>query len=119
MGLTSQVSIRSYPEPLRSLAYTGISGAYALIGSGLVWPSRILKFTNTTNVSVTISWDGTNDHDIIPPNSFCLYDFSTNKIVEQGWFATGGQRFYVKGTSTNPSSGSVYVTTFFGLSEGG
>lgn len=119
MASTSLVSIRVFPEPLRSLAYTSISGTYMGIGTPLVWPSRILMFQNSTDADMYISWDGINDHMFLPNHSFSLFDFATNKLNQQGWFASGNQRFYAREVSTIPTEGAVYVTSMYGLSEGG
>lgn len=120
MSAPSQVSIRIFPEILRSLAYTSISGTYMGIGTPLIWPSRIIMFQNSTDQDVFISWDGINDNQYLPSKSFTLLDVSTNKITSQGWFVGGSQRFYARQTGgTSPTSGSVYVTSFYGLSEGG
>ena len=117
--MAASVSLRAYPEPIRSLGFASISGSYMGIGTGLTWPSRILMFQNATDADVFISWDGINDHQYVPSHSFTLLDLTANKLKEDGWYVTSGQRFYVKESAGAPTVGSVYLTTFFGLSEGG
>jgi hypothetical protein len=89
------------------------------IGTALDFPARIIMFQNTMDVDVLISWDGIVDHQIIPAGSFTLLDISSNKVNAQGWYVPAGQRFYVKEASTPGSIGSVYLTAFYGQSEGG
>lgn len=115
----SAVSLRVYPEVLRSIGFASISGTYIGIGTPLLFPARIIMLQNSTDSDLLISWDGINDHQFIASQSFTLLDVSTNKVTEQGWFVAGGQRFYVKEINTSPTEGSVYLTSFYGLSEGG
>lgn len=103
-------------DPIREIAFGSISGTYAAIGSGLTQHARIVKITNGTNAPMYISTDGVNDEDKIPANGFVLYDFSTNRIRDDGLFIPIGTIFYVK-QDTAPTSGSVWVTVIYG--EGG
>jgi len=106
------LAMRLYPETLRTLAYTSISVAYAGIGSALANPSRILYIVNTTDVLLTYSFDGVNDHFVIPSQAFVILDVSSNMSLPGGSMTIAqGQRIYVKGA---PSLGSTYMSTFYG-----
>ena len=106
------LAVRLYPEVLRSLAFGSISGTYAGIGSALSNPSRILYIVNTTDVLLTFSFDGVNDHFVIPSQSYILIDITSNMSLTGGALSVSqGQRIYVKGS---PSLGTVYLSTFFG-----
>lgn len=106
-------AIRLYPETLRSLAFGSISGTYAGIGSAFLQPSRILYVLNNTDVLLTFSFDGVNDHFVLPSSGFLLLDVTANKTNTGGAFSIAeGQRIYVKGA---PTSGSAYVSTFYGI----
>lgn len=100
---------RFYFEPLQSIGFGSISGVYAAVGTALPAAAQKVKFQNLTNANITLSLDGTGDHDLIPINGFALYDCTTegdpNQVTPQ---IAAGTIFYVKGT---PSSGSFYVTT--------
>lgn len=97
-------------EPLRSLAYTGISSSYAPIGIPLSNPTRILLVQNLTNATLTFSYDGVNDHFVLPANGFKLTDITTNELPQAGgFFVSRGTQMSVK-TNGTPSSGSVYVS---------
>jgi hypothetical protein len=113
----SSISLRIYPEILRSLDSATLSNIYMGIGTPLSFPARIIMFQNTTDVDVLISWDGINDHQIIPAGSFTLLDVATNKVNTQGWYVGAQQRFYAKEAGTPSTLGAVYLTTFYGLSE--
>lgn len=115
----SQTSLRIYPEPLRSIDSGTLSNVYMGIGTPLEFPARVFQIQNTTDVDVLISWDGINDHQIIPSASFTLIDISANKVNDQGWYVTAGQRFYAKEASTPSSNGAVYLTVFYGMTTEG
>jgi hypothetical protein len=66
---------------------------------------------NNSNVLVTISIDGTNTIDVLPPNSFWLYDEGKGApYVNQPALPVGTQ-FYVNGASGGSNSGLVYLVT--------
>ena len=97
------------PDTLRSIDSATFTGVYQAIGTPLTRPIRIFKFVNNSTALVTISWDGVNDHDILPAGSFFLYDITTNHSnVEgtQGMYVKTGTQFYVKGAA---GVGSVYL----------
>lgn len=106
------LSVRLQFEPLRTLAFGGISGTYAGIGTALSNPSRQLYIVNTTDVLLTFSDDGVNDHFVIPAMSYILLDTASNKTMLGGSFTISqGTRIYVKGA---PTLGSVYLSTMYG-----
>ena len=109
----SNLAVRLYPETLRSLAFGSISGTYAGIGTAFLNPSRILYVLNNTDALLTYSFDGVNDHFVLPSAGFILLDVTANKTETGGALSISqGQRVYVKGA---PGSGSTYVSTFYGL----
>ncbi len=109
---TQSLAVRLYPEVLRSIAFGSISGTYAGIGTALLNPARIVYLVNTTDVLLTFSFDGVNDHFVIPSQSYLLIDVTSNMTVMGGALSVAqGQRIYVKGA---PGSGTVYLSTFFG-----
>ena len=106
------LAIRLYPEPLRSLAFGGISGTYAGIGTSFTSPSRIFWVQNLTDVTLTFSLDGLVDHFQLPTNGFVLLDVTTNQVQSSGCFISQGTRVYVKGA---PTLGQANVSTWFGF----
>ena len=106
------LAVRLLAETLRSLAFGSISGTYAGIGAGLANPCRMFYLVNSTDVLLTFSFDGVNDHFVIPPGSYLLLDITTNNTAVGGSFTISqGQRIYVKGA---PTLGAVYLSAFFG-----
>jgi len=101
-------AIRVLYEPLRSLAFGSISGTYAGVGAAFAHPVRMLKITNTSDVTITISFDGIVDHDIVPAYSAWIHDYASNSELPAGSLDQAqGTRVYVKGA---PSLGTIYVT---------
>lgn len=107
---TSRESIKIFPETLRSIAASTFTGSYQVVGGVLVHPSRIVKFTNDTATGVTISWNGTNDHDYLPSGSFLLLDVSTNREISEILNIAVGVQFYVKGSV---STGNFYISSYY------
>lgn len=105
-------STRIYPEVLRSIASSTISGTFAPIGTALLNSASIVKIINGSTNPVTISWDGINAHDYVPAGSFVLYDFTTNKPKDSPILvAQQGTQFYASGTA---GTGIIYLVAFFG-----
>jgi hypothetical protein len=110
----SSLSVRIRYEPLRSLAFGGISGTYAAIGTTFANPVRILKITNLTDANLLISFDGVTDRDIIPANTIEVLDYGSNKADTGGQLDQSvGDRVYVKQSGGAATSGSVYVTVIY------
>lgn len=103
-------------EPLRSLSYTAISGAYAPLGTPTDFPSKIIKLQNTTDAAVFISFDGVTAVDILPAGAFTLYDFSSNSYVDWGFELKKGTQFYVSQVSA-VSLGAVYLTCVYAIGQ--
>lgn len=108
---STALNVRVYPEVLRTVAASAFTGSYQVMGGPLLYPCRIVKFTNTSAVSVTVSWDGTNDHDIIPAGGFLLIDVTSNREDPGGQLAIAAQtQFYIKASA---STGSMYMSAYF------
>lgn len=103
-------------DTLRSLAFGSISGTYAAIGTAFGHPMRMVRIHNTCNTDMFISFDGTNNHDYLIAGESVTYSLTANKVDDGGWFFRASTIVYVKQASA-PSSGSVYVTAFYGLGE--
>jgi hypothetical protein len=108
----SNLAIQIWPESLRSLAAASISSVYMGIGTATSNPTKIYWIQNNTDVILTFSWDGVNDHFVLPDNSFFLLDVTANKSSTGGMAAVPtGTRTYVKGS---PTTGTVDLTIFYG-----
>lgn len=101
---------RLFPIALRSIDSASFTGSYQAVGTALSEPVRIIKMYNDASVPVTISWDGTNDHDFLPSKGFILIDVSTNREVTDILEIEKGILFYVKGSA---GTGSFYISAYY------
>lgn len=110
------LAIRLVPDILRSVGFASLSGVYIGIGTSMTKPIRMLMFQNRTDVDVMISFDGV--HDTVPLAAFTqwIWDITSNKTIDQGFFIAQGTRFYVKkiNNADVATEGSVYLSTFYG-----
>lgn len=94
-------------EVLRTIDSSTFTGAYQALGSPLANAASLIRMVNNSDVVVTISTDGVNDHDIAPAGSFWLYDIASDSpTMSDSVFAEKGRQYYVKGSA---GTGSVYL----------
>lgn len=113
MGL----GIRLRFEAQRSLAFGSISNAYAAVGAAMANPIRMLVLQNLTDVTLQFSFDGVADTIPLPSSGAFAFDIATNKTIGDGFFLAQGDRVYVKHLGSAPTTGSVYVTAFYGYGD--
>lgn len=109
----ASLALRMAFEPLRSLAFGSIGGAYMGVGTPIEHPSRQFLVQNLTDATLLFSFDGVNDHFRLPANGFWLNDNTANRSVSQGFFLSEGTRLYVKQDGV-PTSGNVNFTVIYG-----
>ncbi len=105
---------RAQFDAVREIAFGGISGTYAVVGTPLTDHARLIRFVNSTNAEVYISLDGVTDNIRLAASSFLLCDFSTNKIQDDGLFVSVGTQFYVRQVAGAPGSGGVWIEVVSG-----
>jgi hypothetical protein len=112
---STALSVRIFPEILRTTAFGSITTSYVAVGSALLFPSRVINFQNTTDIPIFVSWDGVNDHMYIPSMSFILVDEGANKGGNADEFcAAKGTSFYIKYSGSAPTLGLFAITSFYG-----
>lgn len=105
-------------DAIRSLGFASISGVYAAVGTPFVHNNRLLKMDNLTDAVIMFSFDGINDHFIVPSQSFVLLDLTSNLQDPSGQFVMSmGTQMYVKAVGANPTLGSVYISAIFARGE--
>lgn len=104
------------PEPVRRLAFGGITATFADLGGPFTRPIRIIHLKNTTNQTAEITIDGTNVNFEIPTNGFDLYDISANRTPEEVALLIERIQLQVRrpAAEINPTSGAVIVQTWVG-----
>lgn len=112
--MSISTSIRLRADAQRSLAFGSIGAAYMGVGTAFAAPIRLIFVQNLTDALLQFSIDGVNDHFPLAPHGFLLLDVTANRSNQaSGFYISEGTRVYVKEIDT-PSSGSVYVSTFYG-----
>lgn len=101
-------------EEIREVAFGSITTNYTLLGDPLIDYTRIILFNNGTDQHVNISFDGVTDHLRLANNSFKLFDLSTNKVRDDGWFLEKGTKIYIKYVSSIGTVGGFWVEVIFG-----
>jgi hypothetical protein len=96
-------------DTIRSAGFASIGATYATIGTALTAPAVILVFKNATNGDVFVSTDGTNNHLLLPSNSFNVFDIRTNNMNLLDYVFQVGTQFYVKDGPTASTSGTYYI----------
>lgn len=104
-------------DNIRSLAFGGISGSYAVVGSVFAHNARIVILNNGTNGDVLFTTNNTVDQIFVPQGSHVILDLTANRDSQSTVLALAtGTQFYVKQV-TAPSSGSVYISVVYGKGE--
>lgn len=108
-------------DSVRSLPIASITAAYTVFGSSFGHAMRVLHFTNDSNGVYLFSFDGTNDNIIILPNSFALYDLTSDQDSNEMFRYQQGSQLYIKSivapTSQTGSSNTMYVSAVYGKGE--
>ncbi len=108
---------RVYFDTLRSLAFGGISAAYAAVGSALTVEPRIICITNDTDAGMIFSDDNTNATGklYLPKGAFKLFDLTANMVPgkDDSFVIAKGTIWYVKQTAA-VTLGGVYIEYIYG-----
>ena len=102
MAATSRLD----PVVRQTFNCAGLTGSYQLVSAGgFDNDLAILKMYNSSTEEVDISYNGTDDHDIMLPGGTFILDVQANKEgVRIAW--PKGREVFVKGTA---SAGILYV----------
>jgi hypothetical protein len=105
---------RAHFDEIRTLAFGGISGAYASVGGPLEFVGRGVCFTNSTQGDVYFTDDVTTDKIFVAAGSFKLWDIQSNMNAQfdDRYVLSIGTQFSVK-QITAPVSGSVYIEIIY------
>lgn len=110
----STTATRILAENLQHANFGAIGGGFTPLGVPLFNPSVMMILTNATDENVIFSFDGINDHVFVPNGSSVTLNFSSNKVNDRGLFLANNTRVYVtQGPDGPPSSGAVWVSSFY------
>lgn len=117
MGDIMSYGIRLVPDTLRTLAFGAIGAGFTTLGGVFIHPMRIISIKNLTNQNLIFSFDGINQHEVVPAESGIVWDFCTNRYSSAGAVIGIGTQVYVLYPGVAPTSGSVYLSCFYGFGE--
>ena len=98
---------------LRTVASSTMTGSYLVFGTALNNGALLVKIQNNTTKDITISTNGTTDHDIIPAGAFAVYDVGTNgqsSDNSERLCFPGQTQFWLKGTA---GTGNAYLSYIY------
>jgi len=112
------IALRLSCDPVRTIAFGGISPVYAGIGISFTSPVRIFHIQNLTDTTLMFSYDGVNDNFPLATQSFLVLDVTANQALSQGFFMAQGQRLYVRNMVAEgynaPTIDAVWLTAYVG-----
>ena len=100
-------------EIIRSINFTAVSDAFATVGTPFENPCRMIKLVSTMDELLYVSFDGINPVEVMPPNSFVIWDFSSNKIRDDGLFMEKGSQISIVAPLDLPTEGRFFVTAVY------
>lgn len=100
-------------EPVRRLGFGSIGAVYMGVGTYLSTPARQFLIENLTDVTLVFSFDGTEDHVVLPKTGYWVNDITTNKTSTQGLYLAEGTRLYVRQDTVPPTKGDVCFTIMY------
>jgi hypothetical protein len=105
---------RAFFDEIRELAFGGISGSYASVGSTFTDQVRGICITNNTEGDMMFTDDVTKDKIFVASQSFKLWDIqgNINPQFDDKYVLPVGTQISVK-QITAPVSGSVYVECIY------
>ena len=105
---------RAYFDSIRTLAFGGISGAYASVGSTFSFPARGICISINTAGDMMFTDDTTKDKIFVKSGSFKLWDIQANMNAQfdDKYVLPVGTQISVK-QITAPVSGDVYVEVIY------
>lgn len=102
--------IKAKNEALRTYDTSGGDSTFQAIGDPLQQPARMIKFKNDSDEDVTISYNGTDDHDIILAGDREIEDLCTNRTIDEGMYRKQGTQIYA---SSAAGTGNFYVVVIY------
>jgi len=111
-------------EPLKSLAFGDIGVNYVALKDAYNVDQfkhfiRIIRFQNLTDKTLSVSYDGIDEHEKVVAGSFFLFDYATNTLGADNEFFVGyNSRIYVKHEGDAPTLGEVCCSAYYAEGDG-
>lgn len=100
-------------DTMRTLGYASTGAGYTAIGTPLAYAASQVLIQNLTDATLIFSFDGVNDHFVLPGSGYFLDDITTNKVSPAGGlYLSANTQLWVKQV-TIPTVGSVYFSVTY------
>jgi len=106
------VKNRVFPLELQSIDSSTLTANYqAVEASGIEAPAFVIRISNNSDEDVTISFDGSTDHEIVAAGEGIRWDFQTNARPQTNIAALAqGTVIYAKGTA---GTGTITISGWY------
>ena len=118
----SLLGIRWTPEPIRSATAAAITAGatdFVTVGTTTTNPANQFYLLNLTDALLIVSFDGVNDHLVMPAGTNFFDDVGSDKSNQSGALvlAAGTQIWVAYEGGANPTTGSFYASIFYAASQ--
>jgi hypothetical protein len=105
---------RAFFEPVKTLGFAGIGGAYAPVGAVTTHTIRAFCITNNTEGDLYVTTNSSQDEMFLSKGTYKLYDVQANinPQFDDKYVLEKGTQFYVK-QITAPVSGAIYIECLY------
>jgi hypothetical protein len=100
-------------DAIRTAAIGVITSSYTKLGTAFGHAMRVLHFTNDSNGSYMISFDGTTDNIIVLSDGFVLYDLTSDEDENEMFRYEKGSQLWIKYVTAPTSTAGVQTDTFY------
>jgi hypothetical protein len=96
-------------EAVREAAFGAIGANYLALGSALTHRARIVSYYNSTDVDLYFTTDVSKNEKRVAAGSGQVFDYTANKVRDDGAFLEEGTVISVKRVAGAPSTGATWV----------
>lgn len=104
-----------------NVARSAVTGSYTTFGSAFAHAMRVLHFTNDSNATFMLSFDGSTDNIILLPDGFVLYDLTSDQDSNETFRYEKGSQLWIKaleaGSDVVGQTNAVYCSLVYGKGE--
>ncbi len=100
-------------DAVRTAAIGVITSSYTMFGLPFAHAMRVLHFTNDTNGTYMISFDGVTDNFPVLAEGFVLYDLTSDQDANESFRYQNGSQMWIRYIIAPTSTSGVQSDTFY------